>query len=290
MSGRTIRDAFIRWVRKLRVRRCTVPFVILFLERSGSTYLCSLLDNHKQITCRQEDFHGVFSGRVDSPESRKNISNWSRRIQGFGGKLIEPASEKDAITHFHDLFSFPTVACGFKFKFPRQFQLFPEIVEEFRWLSPALHVIVLSRRNVLKQAVSRQNLDRIVSATGRANLSLKNSGIAENLGQFELNVEQAIQYARFTLIQQAEMVKTVEQMESELGVSTLPIHYEDLLSERDVTLHRVFDFMKLDTNVAVPESQLKKATSDRLESALSNYDQLVRAVHGTPFAEMLDPN
>ncbi|MFK7767518.1 MAG: Stf0 family sulfotransferase [Mariniblastus sp.] len=287
MEAQTLREKLVRWIRKLRVRRCESPFVILFRERSGSTYLCSLLDSHKQISCRHEDFHGQYIGEVDDVPSRERVSNWKRRIKKFDESFVENVSAEDAVTHLYDTYSFQERACGFKLKFPHQFLLYPEVIREFAWVEN-LRVIILSRQNLLKQAVSRQNFVRIYSESGRSNLFPDRNARPEPLGRFELNIEDAMHYVKVAQTLQAKFEQESNQIVSKFGLDSIHVKYENLLAKRDETLKSVFEFLNVDPSLKIDAEDVQKATPDRLPDAITNYAELVKRVEGTKIAFMLD--
>ena len=282
-----LRNELERWVRKFRVPRCPVPFIVVFRERSGSSYLCSVLRNHPQITCRSEDFHDAFSGVIDNPEAREDPKNLRRRIQNFDGSRIEEATRKDVIGHMYDIFSFPTEACGFKLKYRIQFDLFPEILAELKHI-PNMRLIVLSRRNLIKQAVSRQNLPRVEARAGGANLVNANDSEPVALPRFLLDVESAVKYARNSSQQQADFEDSVKQLTGKSGIPTMDVDYSELLKDHDRTIQRILEFLDVDAGQSLDSREFQKATPDRLSDAITNYDELLKVVQGTEFLPMLE--
>ena len=283
----SVRDELERWIRMVRVRRCPVPFVIVFRERSGSTYLCSLLKQHSQISCRTEDFHDGFPDAIDSPEACGESKNWRRRIQIFDGSFVTQATRTDVLRHLYDIFSFPTLASGFKLKFRKQFELFPEILSELKRIRN-MRLIVLSRRNVIKQAVSRQNLARIESIAGDANLFGDDDSGSDTLPRFALNIDVALKYAVHSKLEQAAFEDSVNQLTRASGIPTMEVDYNDLLKHHDKTIRQILSFLDVDSNEDLFSNLFQKATPDLLADAITNYDELLKAVLQTELLPMLE--
>lgn len=282
-----------RMIRRLRVRQCPNPFVIFFQERTGSTLLCALLDSHPDIVCRREDFHEIKSHRVD-PHSPVNpttpIDGFLPQLSGFRGKVTCP-TRKQILGHLYDIYSCQAKACGFKFKFPIQHKLFPDVLEELRHLASRTRFITLSRKNPLKQAVSRQNMLRIQSALGPgfANLNSDFTEIEKQKIQqqsFEVDIEAAISYAGQLLKQNRNARKVVSDLLPE-GTERLDISYEDLLYRQTETSKQVLRFLGVDDQIPL-NAEVRKATSDRLSEIIENYQELVEEVSKTELGVFLE--
>ena len=286
-----------RLIRKLRVRSCEVPFIIWFRERSGSTHLCSILNSHPQVVCRQEDFHEIIIDEqtvipegVKPIEIGKGISCY-RRISRFGSQYLENPTSKQIVTQLYDIFSCPTHASGFKLKYPTQDQLYPEVMDELASLGSKLRIISLSRHNVLKQAISRQNMRRINRATKGNSFNLSHEVDHETKQQvkqtrFVVNVEKAILYARQLQRELVGFEERLEHFQSYCQHPILKITYEDLLHSEADTVAEAFGYLGVDVNARY-FSHIQKATSDRLADAVENYEELATAVNGTELESML---
>jgi len=74
-------------------------------------------------------------------------------------------------------------------------------------------------------------------------------------------------------------------------LSTLPhikvVYEEDLLVQErhQPTLDRIFEYLGVESVTA--KSKLKRTSSDHIADIIQNYDELVTALQGTPFAEFL---
>lgn len=114
-------------------------FVILGLPRSGSTYLMTLLDAHRDVTCAGEQFNpykviGVGSDMDDSHAA-------------FLGR------DKDPVGHMHSFFDrtgSTGVACGgFKYMIGHNLKILEELARD-----PDLTIIYVWRENRLAQVSS----------------------------------------------------------------------------------------------------------------------------------------
>ena len=294
---RSIRLHAERLIRKLRVRYCEVPFVIWFRERSGSTHLCSILNSHPEVVCRQEDFHEIIiDEHNDLPEGVKPVEIGKgiacyRRISHFESQYLEDPTSKQIVTQLYDIFSCPTHASGFKLKYPTQDQLYPEVMDELASLGSKLRVISLSRLNVLKQAISRQNMGRINRATKGNSFNLSHEVDYDTKQQvkrsrFVVNVEQAVLYARQLQRELVGFEDRLDQFQSYCKHPILKITYEDLLQDEAETVAKAFGYLGVDINARY-FSHIQKATPDRLVDAVENYEELATAVCGTELEAML---
>lgn len=288
-----IRDKAERLIRKARIKQCDVPFVVLFRERSGSSHLCSILSNHPDIVCRHEDFHEKPLGD-DTPTSDDEIvvqygnQEYVRQLNRFGKPTQRHPTSRSVIGHFYDIFSCPVKAAGFKFKFPLQPRLFPEIMQELGQLDSPLRIITLDRKNPLKRAISRQNMLRIQKDTHSSQCNLwehKHSTKPEF--PFRVNVDDVVNYARFQISQTRAFVELVEEIQRECSASCLEIYYEDLLRDEPQVVTRVYDFLEVDSSAPI-YSSVKKATPDDLRETVLNLDELRAAVSGTPLESFLE--
>ena len=281
-----------RLIRRLRVRRCKVPFVILFQERSGSSHLCSLLSSHADVLCRVEDFALKNIEYLDSPDQvtqvlRSGRQEFVRLLKRFKNTKLSP-TESDAVQHLYDVYSCRYRACGFKFKHQIQFDMFPEIVRELRAIGKQLHVIVLHRRNVLKLAISRANLNRVRDITnGACNFDSRHRHISLALvhSPMQIDVKRLVSTARDLLLQQKDFASDVARNFPGSKIPMLEIDYQDLHSHQMETMQNVFDFLKVPRKLVC--SAIQKVTLDELSMAIANYEELESAVMGTELEQYL---
>lgn len=268
----------IRYTNYYRPRVCAVPFVVWFRERSGSSFLCSILNSHNDIFCRHEDYDVV---RVNEDERDKYSFGFkrlffNRQLKSFDGQILNPTDDQ-TITHFRKFYSQPKHACGFKFKFDIQVACYPEVVDELHWMSRHLRVIHLTRKNLLKQAVSRQNMERVKVYKQHSNLMAKS-----DLPPLRLDIPRALEYCRCLQADEARFEKSVSSFDNVLSVL-----YEDLLDDPQSQITRVLEFLDRKPTDEL-KSKFHKATPDCLAQAVTNYDALCEAVTGTTMEQYLD--
>ena len=237
-----------------------------------------------------EDFYEVRLNHPEeaiSPVTYKGVS-FQRCLQRYNEEYCSDVNSKQVIEHFYNIFAAPMKASGFKFKYPLQPVLFPEIVKEIPFLGSTFKLVILYRDNHLKQAISRKNLERVRPLlNSHANLGKKNENAKGLLRQpFTLEIDEVIAYARQLQKQQVEFEEMASQFLASTGGSSIKIRYEDLLAREQETLVELFSFLGVNKDERV-QSWIKKMTPDNLPDVIINYDELVKSVQGTEFESMV---
>lgn len=264
------------------MQTCENPFLIWFTGRTGSTFLCDLLDSHPQISCRKEQFCEVkIEAKTQFPKNARTFTNkagtFARRLFADQEIVDDPNTDQTS-EYLASILNSGLPACGFKLKFPNQSFVYPEVVQALKAIS-GLKVIELVRENVLKQAVSLRNVKRIQDL----GVSKSSNAVEEvNLEPLELDVELTIKHAMYFLRSREDFFDF-----SRMFANVLPIRYEQMLENRDKTIRTILEFLEVDRTVQLC-SEFKKATPDRLAEAVSNYDELATAVQGTGLEQFLD--
>ena len=261
---------------------CKNPFFVWFTGRTGSTHLCDLLDSHPQIYCRKEDFCEV---KVDDPTTIPDgVQQYAIKEVMFTRQLFTPAetiqnpSAETAIGYLGEIYSHDVLAAGFKFKFPNQIAVYPEVAEHLRTV-PNIKMIELTRDNPLKQSISLRNVTRLKE------LGLNRSGNAVasvDLKPMDLDVELAVKHAYYFLRIREEFRSYTESFTNVMRVT-----YEQLCFQPEETMPRVLDFLGVDSKQGL-QSKFTKTTPDNMQEAVANYDELVTAVQGTDLEKYLD--
>ena len=261
---------------------CDTPYFIWFTGRTGSTLLCDLLDSHPQIFSRMEDFSEI-AVPPDSPNDStqaviefKGI-HYVRKILSHNQQIDDPSSEQ-VVDYLKRIYSANYSACGFKFKFPTQAAVFPEVLEQLQQIE-GLKVIELIRQNVLKQSISLRNVERIRGLKEKVSCNVT----AEiELEPLQLDVPMVIQHARFFLRSREAFHEVSRQFND-----VLPVTYEDLNEDTPATVKKVLEFLNVDAEIEL-QTKFFKTTPDRISAAVANYDELVQAVAGTELEAFLD--
>lgn len=236
----------------LYLRHQVTPFVILFIERDGSTYMISMLESHPAIATVYERFAVM---RQKGEDAAAQLA-WAR-----------------------DFYAAPIVgstgAIGFKTKLVDVLdpQGFAALLQEKN-----VRVIQMQRRNRIKAVVSRINARRLYEATGNWNLYNK----SDRISSLDIDPDTFAQYLREREEADAELTAYVNA----LDLPKLLVTYEDLLLNRDAVLQEIFSF--LDVAPHPVQEKTIKHTKDDLREVVENFDQLRAAYVGTPYEAMFD--
>jgi LPS sulfotransferase NodH len=231
----------------MRLSRGPFKFVILIMGRSGSTNLVEALNSHSAIYAK-----GEFLTTKEE----------YRRLRVARRFLTQSHSEEYS-------------AVGFKTKLKDvpNLEEFARLLREVGTL-----IILLRRRNVIKQVVSRINSFRLYDTTGDWNLYNEGNRLPP------------------ATIDPVSFKETLEEVEKErqeleryvelLDLPTLSLYYEDLLVDQRATLERICSFLGVAYESL--QGQAIKHTADDLRQAVSNFEELRLQYIGTRYEEMFD--
>ena len=262
------------------MKSCKTPFFVWFTGRTGSTYLCDLLDSHPDVYCRKEDFSEIAIQSANTEIAPEHVvecrgSQFFRRLI-TEDEIIDHPTDHQTLRHLDTIFSQPSAAAGFKLKFPNQAIVYPEVVDRLKsW--PEIKTIELIRENVLKQAISLRNVERIKKlGVSKSSNSVK----SVDLEPLELDVELTISHARFFLKSREEFRLMSEGFQKVQRVS-----YEQILERPEPTLAALLEFLEVDPMPLA--SQFQKTTPDDLTKAIANFDELAEKIRGTELEPFL---
>lgn len=233
-------------------RNQVTPFVILFIERDGSTYMINMLKTHPEINADYE--------RLDVMKQQNKTG--ADQLAWVNEFLTPPLMS----TH---------KAIGFKTKLKDILDL-DGFTKLLRQKQP--HIIHMQRRNVIKAVVSRVNARRLHDKTGVWNLRDESDRLPPAL----------IDYEQFNVMLQNREAqdRTLSDYVAQLELPKIVITYEDLLQDRNAVLGRVFDFLHVKWFDV--DGSTKKNTGDDLREAIANYDELRARYVGTRYETMFD--
>jgi len=233
-------------------RRQATSFVILFLERDGSTYLTSLLGRHPEITATFERFASMRQAGQGAQEQLA----WARSF------LMPPLVGRSK-------------AIGFKTKLVDVMD-----PDGFRELLQSLdcRILHMGRRNHIKASISRINARRLHAAIGQWNLDSEE----DRLPPILVDKAELDPLLMDRQVKEAELDAYVRQ----LGLPTLRLYYEDLLRDRESALNQVFSFLRV--RPLSLDGRPIKNTSDDLREAIVNFHALRAAYRGTRYEPMFD--
>lgn len=238
-----------------------VRFVIVAARRTGSNWLCTLIDSHPAILCHHELFNpkGVFYAqrlRDDSP-CAGSVGERDADPLGFLDRIWRQAGRHRCL--------------GFKMTCGQA-----EPVLEHVLADSAVRKVVLRRRNRVKTCVSEKIAAKLDSWEVYDEADLPSRTPCVDLDPQELR-EHAAANERF--------YERVEASIAGTGQTCLRVDYEDLRSpEEHVRLLRFLD--------AVPEDVRLEPTSVKqnpvdLREVVRNFDALAEALRGDPLRDEL---
>ena len=239
-----------------------IPYFIFFPERSGSTFLVHLLNSHPDVHCEHELF--FVRKRPDSNHLDPGLT-----------------LEKDKLEILKKIYQASGVkASGFKFKFSAQYEAYPDVYRYLLRNMDSIKVIFLYRKNLLKTAISRQNLKRLTQAGEKHFLKPEDN---YDLAKIDLDLQQAKRYLNWSTRELDFFQRASKVFEHRIEVT-----YEDLVADTHSTLNNIFKFLGVDPleqDVAAPT---KKITDDNLPNAVANYDEMVEFFQTTRFSQFLE--
>ncbi|MBE2199075.1 MAG: sulfotransferase domain-containing protein [Anaerolinea sp.] len=234
------------------LRPQVTPFVILFVERDGSTYMTTLLQEHPGIEIIFERFAVMRQKGQSAQEQLAWVNDhWTPALVSKVGAI----GFKTKLVDVLDLDGFTRLLHGKKVK-----------------------ILYMYRRNRIKAVVSRINAKRLHEATGNWNL------YKESDRQPPMTVDIA-EFHQFVQEREDADNALAAYVES-LQLPHMRIQYEDLQMDKDSVLKQVFAF--LGVQAATVQGKTKKHTKDDLREVVVNFDELKASFAGTPYFDMFD--
>lgn len=234
------------------LRSQVTPFVILFIERDGSTYMVSMLSEHPQINIVYERF------AVLREQNKTAVDQLAWANQFFTPPLVGRDKAVGFKTKLKDVLDLPA---------------FTHLLQQKQ-----VHIIHMQRRNVIKAVVSKINAKRLHDKTGAWNLYKESDRLSTAVldpSEFDTLVQERVGL-------DAELSDYV----ATLNLPILPVCYEDLLLNRAQIMGQIFDF--LGVKPFAVQGKTKKNTQDDLRQVIQNYDDLRAQYAGTRYESMFD--
>lgn len=228
------------------------PFVVMFVERAGSTYLITALKSHPEVQATTEKFDAM---RQEGKSAADQLA-WAKEY------LTPPLVGRHR-------------AIGFKTKLVDVLDRagFTALLRE-----RGCRIIRLQRRNAVKAAISTMNARRQYEKSGYWNLLQEST----RLPAFEVDPERFATLLR----EREELDSDLEHYVQALQLPTLTMVYEDLLQDREAFVSRVLNFIGVEDR-PLPAATLKN-TKDDLREAILNFDELKARYAGTKYEPMFD--
>lgn len=240
-------------------------FVIIFISRSASTAISSIMNVHP-------DIHNAYEALVHA-----NVAPSS------------PAAAVAAAAAIFEEGARRNVTVGFKMR-PSHLLYDPR-----RWGAlfrrHSTHIVWQYRRNVLKAALGiyRARVLNDTTATGgiRRHEMRRVRGDRCKLGvgcSFAIHRWDALHTIMTNRVRQEfDVVSAIHAVREYVGDCVLDLPYEDFLHQPVSTIQRLYDFLavdKADAAAHVAKSMRLKATDDRVCKVVSNFDDLCNYLYG----------
>ncbi|CAL1410073.1 unnamed protein product [Linum trigynum] len=240
-------------------------FAILSMQRSGSGWFETLLNNHTNVSSNGE----IFSVKI----RRRNVSTIVETLDRvYNLDWLSSASKNEC-----------TAAVGFKWMLNQGVMQHPdEVVEYFR--TRGVSAIFLFRRNLLRRMISvlANEYDRgakLLNGTHKSHVHSPHE--AEILARYKPLINTTL------LIHNLKQVENTTAQALEYFKSTrhMILYYEDIAKNR-TKLYEVLDFLK------VPQRELKsrqvKIHKGSLSNHVENWEEVQAALQGTQYKAFLD--
>jgi LPS sulfotransferase NodH len=236
--------------KSLYLRPFVNRFAILFVGRTGSTYLQELLDSHPNIRCLGEAL----------PELKDRGA--TSQLQWVEWALTPPLIG-------------PYRALGFKTKLSDvlDHKGFGQTLKRNQ-----VKIIHLQRRNRIKAAVSYFNVRRVWEKTGEW-------GLYDEKDRPDLVYIDPLEFDQ-ALKRREEYERVLGDFVNQIDLPLISMDYDDLLLQRDKALLMIYDYLRVKPKPVFTNA--KKITTDNLRNAFLNYDELRSHYVGTPYESMFD--
>ncbi len=255
-------------------------FVIVGVQRTGTTLVRTTLDSHPEIICFGEAFVAA-SGLWVRKERGAMDELWQRGNLSYSGYVTDSALRRlghiawrdRLVRSYLDWFYSQegAHATGFKFMF-NHMRGFPTVVPYI--LEKNIRVIHVLRENVFDTYLSR--------------VTMKARGFAHSTRDVVQQVKVYIPVDTLT----GELVNIQQAGEQwarvfQKDVPYLRVCYEDFVTDRVAQMDRATEFLGVDRGVPL-RSNLKKLNKSKLSDTIENLDEVRRCLEGTAFAWCLD--
>ncbi|MGD2076652.1 MAG: sulfotransferase [Gammaproteobacteria bacterium] len=239
-------------------------FCILTSQRSGSTWLKSLLDSHPRIRCLGELF--LYRPWPEWPDARL-LPFYEFRRHTPGRRPAVTARYLAALSDYPG----DHRAIGFKLMY-NQLVAFPEIL--YTLLRQRFRLIHLVRLNPLDVVISRQRMRQ----TGLHHSTTATAPQAIHVDVSRLHGQ---------LLGQQAMVGTVRAFLKAFPLAHREITYEGLRADQDACLSATAQFVGLGSNAVSYQSELRRISAGSYRKRIANYEEVSAKLGGTRFARLL---
>jgi LPS sulfotransferase NodH len=244
------------------------PFVVFTTQRSGSTWVMSVLNTYEGVTGQGE----LFLGRPRSPEKR-----WDSDFAH--ARYVETKAEYGSVRPFSvfrylDAFFSQGPHVGFKLMYD-QLRSYPEIL-----------VYLLRKRVPVVHLVRENHLDVLISFALKREI-----GKAHMLDAKDRPRDMAVELPTASLLRQVRWLQFKHDAARHLLKASLLRHlevtYEELVRDPS-RFEDILAFLGVSTTGEEPHSHILKTRVGGQRDVVSNYEEVERVLANTRFATLLD--
>ena len=228
-------------------------FVVLATPRSGSNWLCTLLDSHPQVLCHHELFNpdGVHLA-------------WSLRNTDFTLGTLE-LQQQDPLRLLALAWqqSLGHQSVGFKLNVGQSEAVFAAVLDD-----PKVRKVLVTRRNRVRAYVSEQ----IAEASGQWE-SYPDSSLPRKVARVHVDAGSLKQHAR----RNADYLASLEQRLKATGQQPFRVFYEDISLGQ--TQRDLLRFLQVDPEVQL-QGSTRRMNPQPLAALVENFDELDETLRG----------
>ncbi len=241
-----------------------MKFIIYGVQRSGTSYVGSLLDSHPDIIAMGEPLCIPVTGSL----CYENTHRYPQYLK----KYNKGDNEETFYEYFESIYSsLDANAIGFKLMH-NQISQYPYILKYLR--EHSFKMICIKRTNILKRYLS----DLQTQKTGMYGTTKKDKLRVGLVVPIETLLERLDSYA--------EQLSKWEASIDEFCLPSIVVQYESLNKHLSYECEQLMSFLSVDSTISL-SSELIKINTDELSDLIENYKDVRQLLLGTPYESCL---
>ncbi len=267
-----------QWIERIFPRPKNTNFVLLGVQRSGTTLLARLLMSHPHVFFLGE----LFTRKANPKHPHKEMPFFCTFAQSIHQPVGREPVEDPAIIHeYLDIFYSLKQEGGIGFKLMSdQVKFFPPVWEYLK--SNDVKVIRMVRDNILLTHISK--LRAVKSGVWHSSDLRTRRALPVLLGEkVTVNTDSLIK----SLDAIAEEYTIIDEKIRSLEVKSISVRYEELLENKSAKLSEVFSFLEL-REKRWPRCKNKKISPSNLMDSINNYEAVVETLKNSEYSAFLD--
>ncbi|MBE9140104.1 sulfotransferase [Nodosilinea sp. LEGE 07088] len=241
-------------------------FCIITTQRSGSTWLVKLLNNHPGIRC----FDEMLLYRTPDKRRDPNMLRYFDYRQAKGG--WRPWILLEYMNRFFDEYPGDYEYIGYKVMYDQLVKR-PEVI--YPLIKQNYKLIHLVRENFLDIVLSKKNMQKNQLAHASQEVKL------DKIYLHPKNLMTELTFLDFKL-------RTFRAFLAMLPNHSIEISYADLCVDKNEVLAKVLDFFEVESEVVEFKSSLVKMAKGSYADKIENYRDIEQILKGTRFQYLLD--